>query len=206
MTSLHLAKFLKVKIPEKVGRKIGKETLSVQSKSPEFLCAPLRLLDLMNKLNIGSAFNYSASYFAGVAVSDRVPLSSRNGAAVSPTHFFMILTSCGNPTFGPVDCVGPLRARSFILPHRSNHTESCAVSYTSADTPQTGKHDHASHSFKLFSSSDWVRPDVGGGLAAPPCGPSERCGAPDWTELLPRQAIGGRDTTAQNFYTQQPRQ
>lgn len=71
---------------------------------------------------------------------------------------------------------------------------------TSADTPQTGTHHHPSHSFKL--SSDWVRPDVGGGLAAPPCGPSARCGAPDWTELLPRQAIGGRDTRAQNVYTQ----
>lgn len=35
------------------GRKIGKETPSVQSKSPEFLCAPVLLLDLMNKLNIG---------------------------------------------------------------------------------------------------------------------------------------------------------
>lgn len=85
-----------------------------------------------------------------MTVSDLVPLSSRKGATGSPTHFFMILTSCGNPTFSPVDCVGPLRARSFILPHRSNHTESCAVSDTTADTPHTGKHVHASHYFKTF--------------------------------------------------------
>lgn len=149
-----------------------------------------------------SAFYFSANYFAGVAVSDLVLLSPRNKAVGSPTHFFMILTSCGNLTFSPVDCVGPLRARSFILPHRSNHTESCAVSDTSADTPQTGKHDHASDYFKHFFPSDWVRPDVGGGLAAAPCGPSARYRAPDWTELLPRQAFGGRDTTAQDFYTQ----
>lgn len=42
-----------------------------------------------------------------------------------PTHFFMILTSCGNPTFSPVNCEGPLQAKSFILPHRPDHTESC---------------------------------------------------------------------------------
>ncbi|XP_068432957.1 ectonucleotide pyrophosphatase/phosphodiesterase family member 1 [Clinocottus analis] len=43
-----------------------------------------------------------------------------------PTHYFLILTGCGNSTFGPVDCEGPLQAKSFILPHRPDHTESCA--------------------------------------------------------------------------------
>uniref|UniRef100_A0A8C9WTW0 Ectonucleotide pyrophosphatase/phosphodiesterase 1 n=1 Tax=Sander lucioperca TaxID=283035 RepID=A0A8C9WTW0_SANLU len=43
-----------------------------------------------------------------------------------PTHFYVILTSCGNSTFGPVNCEGPLRAKSFILPHRPDHSESCA--------------------------------------------------------------------------------
>lgn len=60
------------------------------------------------------------------------------------------------------------------------------------------------HHINLFSltSSDWVRPDVGGGLAAAPRGPGARYRAPEWPELLPRQAIGGRDATAQDFYTQ----
>uniref|UniRef100_A0A4W6ESB2 Ectonucleotide pyrophosphatase/phosphodiesterase 1 n=1 Tax=Lates calcarifer TaxID=8187 RepID=A0A4W6ESB2_LATCA len=44
-----------------------------------------------------------------------------------PTHFFVILTSCGNSTFSPVNCKGPLQAKSFILPHRPDHTESCAT-------------------------------------------------------------------------------
>ncbi|XP_053193105.1 ectonucleotide pyrophosphatase/phosphodiesterase family member 1 [Scomber japonicus] len=48
-------------------------------------------------------------------------------AAPIPTHFFVILTSCGNSTFGPVNCEGSLQAKSFILPHRSDHTESCAA-------------------------------------------------------------------------------
>uniref|UniRef100_A0A8D3BAJ8 Ectonucleotide pyrophosphatase/phosphodiesterase 1 n=1 Tax=Scophthalmus maximus TaxID=52904 RepID=A0A8D3BAJ8_SCOMX len=43
-----------------------------------------------------------------------------------PTHFFVMLTSCGNATFSPVDCRGPLQAKSFVLPHRPDHTESCA--------------------------------------------------------------------------------
>uniref|UniRef100_A0A673BEX0 Ectonucleotide pyrophosphatase/phosphodiesterase family member 1-like n=1 Tax=Sphaeramia orbicularis TaxID=375764 RepID=A0A673BEX0_9TELE len=43
-----------------------------------------------------------------------------------PTHFFVILTSCGNSTFNPANCEGPLQAQSFILPHRPDHTESCS--------------------------------------------------------------------------------
>ncbi|XP_062324302.1 ectonucleotide pyrophosphatase/phosphodiesterase family member 1 [Osmerus eperlanus] len=43
-----------------------------------------------------------------------------------PTHYFVILTSCGNSSFPPVDCEGPLQARSFLLPHRADHTETCA--------------------------------------------------------------------------------
>lgn len=53
----------------------------------------------------------------------------RNEAPI-PTHFFVILTSCGDSTFGPLNCAGPLQARSFIMPHRPDHTESCAVSNT----------------------------------------------------------------------------
>uniref|UniRef100_A0AAX7VBN9 Ectonucleotide pyrophosphatase/phosphodiesterase 1 n=1 Tax=Astatotilapia calliptera TaxID=8154 RepID=A0AAX7VBN9_ASTCA len=49
----------------------------------------------------------------------------RNEAPI-PTHFFVILTSCGDSTFGPLNCAGPLQARSFIMPHRPDHTESCA--------------------------------------------------------------------------------
>lgn len=59
-----------------------------------------------------------------MVVPSHVP---RNEAPV-PTHFFVILTSCGNSTLSPVGCEGPLQATSFILPHRPDHTESCAVS------------------------------------------------------------------------------
>ncbi|XP_067427742.1 ectonucleotide pyrophosphatase/phosphodiesterase family member 1 [Thunnus thynnus] len=47
--------------------------------------------------------------------------------APTPTHFFVILTSCKNSTFSPVNCEGPLQAKSFILPNRPDHTESCST-------------------------------------------------------------------------------
>uniref|UniRef100_A0A673W8Y2 Ectonucleotide pyrophosphatase/phosphodiesterase 1 n=1 Tax=Salmo trutta TaxID=8032 RepID=A0A673W8Y2_SALTR len=43
-----------------------------------------------------------------------------------PTHFYVILTSCGNSSFSPADCQGRLETTSFILPHRPDHTEICA--------------------------------------------------------------------------------
>ncbi|KAF7666129.1 hypothetical protein LDENG_00120020, partial [Lucifuga dentata] len=56
---------------------------------------------------------------------DAPEVTTPNEAPI-PTHFFLILTSCGNSTFSPVSCEGPLKAQSFILPHRADHTESCA--------------------------------------------------------------------------------
>ncbi|KAM3861040.1 ectonucleotide pyrophosphatase/phosphodiesterase family member 1 [Diretmus argenteus] len=54
------------------------------------------------------------------------PTATTVNEAPVPTHFFVILTGCGNSTFPPDSCEGPLQARSFILPHRPDHTESCA--------------------------------------------------------------------------------
>uniref|UniRef100_A0A8C6SQD6 Ectonucleotide pyrophosphatase/phosphodiesterase 1 n=1 Tax=Neogobius melanostomus TaxID=47308 RepID=A0A8C6SQD6_9GOBI len=45
--------------------------------------------------------------------------------APTPTHFFLILTSCGNSSLSPGSCSGPLRVQSFILPHRPDHSENC---------------------------------------------------------------------------------
>ncbi|XP_068197885.1 ectonucleotide pyrophosphatase/phosphodiesterase family member 1 isoform X2 [Antennarius striatus] len=57
---------------------------------------------------------------------DALKATSENEAPI-PTHFFLILTSCGNSTLSPVRCEGPLQAKSFILPHRPDHMESCAI-------------------------------------------------------------------------------
>lgn len=45
-----------------------------------------------------------------------------------PTHYFVVLTSCKNKSYTPVNCSGSLDVSSFILPHRPDNTESCAVS------------------------------------------------------------------------------
>uniref|UniRef100_A0A3Q2Q3B4 Ectonucleotide pyrophosphatase/phosphodiesterase 1 n=1 Tax=Fundulus heteroclitus TaxID=8078 RepID=A0A3Q2Q3B4_FUNHE len=47
-------------------------------------------------------------------------ISSSNETAV-PTHFFVIMTTCGNSL-----CEGPLRAISFIMPHAPDYREFCA--------------------------------------------------------------------------------
>uniref|UniRef100_A0A673VXA4 Ectonucleotide pyrophosphatase/phosphodiesterase 1 n=1 Tax=Salmo trutta TaxID=8032 RepID=A0A673VXA4_SALTR len=57
------------------------------------------------------------------------PTVSTLHEAPFPTHFYVILTSCGNSSFSPADCQGRLETTSFILPHRPDHTEICAVSH-----------------------------------------------------------------------------
>ncbi|XP_044025962.1 ectonucleotide pyrophosphatase/phosphodiesterase family member 1 isoform X2 [Siniperca chuatsi] len=76
----------------------------------------------LNGVNIMSGPIFDEDYDGNV---DALKAVSGNEAPI-PTHFFMILTSCGNSTFSPVNCEGPLQAKSFILPHRPDHTESCA--------------------------------------------------------------------------------
>uniref|UniRef100_A0A671UR87 Ectonucleotide pyrophosphatase/phosphodiesterase 1 n=1 Tax=Sparus aurata TaxID=8175 RepID=A0A671UR87_SPAAU len=76
----------------------------------------------MNGVNIMSGPIFDGDYDGNV---DALKKSCKNEAPI-PSHFFIILTSCGNSTFSPVDCEGPLQAKSFILPHRPDHTESCA--------------------------------------------------------------------------------
>ncbi|XP_040919998.1 ectonucleotide pyrophosphatase/phosphodiesterase family member 1 [Toxotes jaculatrix] len=76
----------------------------------------------LNGVNVMSGPIFDENFDGNV---DTLKTVSGNEAPI-PTHFFVILTSCGNSAFSPVNCEGPLKARSFILPHRPDHTESCA--------------------------------------------------------------------------------
>ncbi|XP_028252787.1 ectonucleotide pyrophosphatase/phosphodiesterase family member 1 isoform X2 [Parambassis ranga] len=76
----------------------------------------------LNGVNVLSGPIFDKDFDGNV---DALSKPSGNVAPI-PTHFFVILTSCGNSTFGPMNCEGPLQAKSFILPHRPDHTESCA--------------------------------------------------------------------------------
>ncbi|XP_069462785.1 ectonucleotide pyrophosphatase/phosphodiesterase family member 1 [Ambystoma mexicanum] len=43
-----------------------------------------------------------------------------------PTHFFMVMTSCKNVSQTPLQCDGPLDTLTFLVPHRTDNSESCA--------------------------------------------------------------------------------
>ncbi|CAL1586186.1 unnamed protein product [Knipowitschia caucasica] len=45
--------------------------------------------------------------------------------APTPTHFFVILTSCRNSSLSPESCSGPLSVQAFILPHRAVYRYDC---------------------------------------------------------------------------------
>ncbi|NWX26969.1 ENPP3 phosphodiesterase, partial [Notiomystis cincta] len=47
-----------------------------------------------------------------------------------PTHYYVVLTSCKNTSYTPLNCSGSLDALSFIIPHRPDNTESCAENKT----------------------------------------------------------------------------
>uniref|UniRef100_A0A673BGV7 Ectonucleotide pyrophosphatase/phosphodiesterase family member 1-like n=1 Tax=Sphaeramia orbicularis TaxID=375764 RepID=A0A673BGV7_9TELE len=76
----------------------------------------------LNGVNVMSGPIFDENYDGNLESNSKtIPLT-----APVPTHFFVILTSCGNSTFNPANCEGPLQAQSFILPHRPDHTESCS--------------------------------------------------------------------------------
>lgn len=44
-----------------------------------------------------------------------------------PTHYFVVLTSCKDQTYDPINCRGSLDVLSFVIPHRPTNIESCAA-------------------------------------------------------------------------------
>lgn len=51
----------------------------------------------------------------------------RNQEILIPTHFFIVLTSCKDASQTPLHCEN-LDTLAFILPHRTDNSESCVVS------------------------------------------------------------------------------
>uniref|UniRef100_A0A8B9LH16 Ectonucleotide pyrophosphatase/phosphodiesterase 1 n=1 Tax=Astyanax mexicanus TaxID=7994 RepID=A0A8B9LH16_ASTMX len=78
-----------------------------------------------NGLNVmtGPIFDkdYNGNYdiMAGKTLSTEAP---------TPTHFYVILTSCKNASVALQQCDGPLDVLSLILPHRADNLETCHVS------------------------------------------------------------------------------
>lgn len=139
-----MAKFLEVKIPENIGRKLGKKRLSFQSKSPVFLHTALLLLDFINKLKIGSAFLFFCKLLfqgslilclcpPGTGPRLRPPISSWSWPAAG-TRLSARLTVWVPCERGPSSYLtDPITRRAALWV-----------------TPQTGTHNHPSHYFELF--------------------------------------------------------
>lgn len=77
-----------------------------------------------------------------------------NSEVLVPTHFFIVLTSCKNTSETPLECEGSLDALSFVVPHREDNSESCAVSSL------FGPHKHLKSGWSLFcriSVINWLK-------------------------------------------------
>uniref|UniRef100_A0A452IV54 SMB domain-containing protein n=1 Tax=Gopherus agassizii TaxID=38772 RepID=A0A452IV54_9SAUR len=81
-----------------------------------------------NGLNVISGpvfdYNYDGHFDALHEITQHI----NNTQIPVPTHYFVMLTSCKNQSNTPLKCVGSLDVSSFIIPHRPDNSESCAVS------------------------------------------------------------------------------
>uniref|UniRef100_A0A3P9NQU2 Ectonucleotide pyrophosphatase/phosphodiesterase 1 n=2 Tax=Poecilia reticulata TaxID=8081 RepID=A0A3P9NQU2_POERE len=77
----------------------------------------------LNGVNVVSGPIFDKDFDGNV---DPVSKNTGNESSV-PTHFFLIMTSCRNSSFSPVNCEGPLQAIAFIMPHKPDYSEFCAA-------------------------------------------------------------------------------
>ncbi|NXI48992.1 ENPP3 phosphodiesterase, partial [Chloroceryle aenea] len=79
-----------------------------------------------NGVNVISGPVFDYNYDGHFDTLDEIKLHVDNTEIPVPTHYFVILTSCKNKTYTPLNCTGSLDVLSFIIPHRPDNTESCA--------------------------------------------------------------------------------
>ncbi|NXU84218.1 ENPP3 phosphodiesterase, partial [Xiphorhynchus elegans] len=86
-----------------------------------------------NGVNVisGPAFDYN--YDGHFDSLDEIKQYVNNTEIPVPTHYFVILTSCKNKSYTPLNCSGSLDVLSFIIPHRPDNTESCAENKTPSE-------------------------------------------------------------------------
>uniref|UniRef100_A0A8C7Z1Q4 SMB domain-containing protein n=1 Tax=Oryzias sinensis TaxID=183150 RepID=A0A8C7Z1Q4_9TELE len=80
---------------------------------------------LYNEINVvtGPVFDYN--YNGWYDTPDQI-LESLPGTNISiPTHYFVLMTSCGDSTQTVSSCTGQLQTASLLLPHRADASESC---------------------------------------------------------------------------------
>ncbi|NWS23007.1 ENPP3 phosphodiesterase, partial [Pachyramphus minor] len=79
-----------------------------------------------NGVNVISGPVFDYNYDGHFDSLDEIKQYVNNTEIPVPTHYFVVLTSCKNKSYTPLNCLGSLDASSFIIPHRPDNTESCA--------------------------------------------------------------------------------
>ncbi|NXK57433.1 ENPP3 phosphodiesterase, partial [Sylvietta virens] len=83
-----------------------------------------------NGVNVISGPVFDYNYDGCFDSPDQIKQYVNNTKIPVPTHYYVILTSCKNTSYTPLNCSGSLDALSFILPHRPDNSESCAGNKT----------------------------------------------------------------------------
>ncbi|KAM6465714.1 ectonucleotide pyrophosphatase/phosphodiesterase family member 3 isoform 2-T2 [Liasis olivaceus] len=79
-----------------------------------------------NGLNVISGPIFDYNYDGLFDSRDIITQNGTNTEIPIPSHYFVVLTSCEDPTNTPLNCSGSWKVLSFILPHRPDNSESCA--------------------------------------------------------------------------------
>ncbi|XP_063246095.1 ectonucleotide pyrophosphatase/phosphodiesterase family member 3 [Prinia subflava] len=83
-----------------------------------------------NGVNVISGPVFDYNYDGHFDSPDEIKKYVNNTKIPIPTHYYVILTSCKNTSYTPLNCSGSLDVLSFIIPHRPDNTESCAENKT----------------------------------------------------------------------------
>ncbi|XP_041043321.1 venom phosphodiesterase 2-like [Carcharodon carcharias] len=78
-----------------------------------------------NGINVMSGPVFDYNYDGHFDTLEEIKKYVKDTAIPIPTHYYIVLTSCKNSTQIPQACGSSLHARSFILPHRQDNSESC---------------------------------------------------------------------------------
>uniref|UniRef100_A0A452R0A9 Alkaline phosphodiesterase I n=1 Tax=Ursus americanus TaxID=9643 RepID=A0A452R0A9_URSAM len=84
-----------------------------------------RYAEERNGVNVVSGPVFDSDYDGCYDSSETLKQLIRNQEILIPTHFFIVLTSCKNTFQTPSQC-DDLDSLAFILPHRTDNSESCA--------------------------------------------------------------------------------
>ncbi|NXQ19319.1 ENPP3 phosphodiesterase, partial [Peucedramus taeniatus] len=83
-----------------------------------------------NGVNVISGPVFDYNYDGRFDSPDEIKQYVNNTKIPVPTHYYVVLTSCKNTSYTPLNCSESLDALSFIIPHRPDNTESCAENKT----------------------------------------------------------------------------